>query len=203
MLREPDSHPGLFSQQPTSFLLFLLLFFPPPSRMPKDHFPRARHPALSRPRGHTHTHVSHISHVYPAPPPPPLPRLGLDMGPLVDLRNQKSAFVTTGSDAAAVTLVTGMGLAGWPSGSSPCQSSKEEGGRFRVREVSEHTTLQAPAPTQTSPLDLICFLNATTAFSAAHGNSPYSRKFCSSEICHGMKRHSCKEVSWRFLSRAE
>ena len=94
------------------------------------------------------------------------------MGPLADLRNQESACVTMRSDAVAVALVTGMSLAGWPSGKGPSQSTKEEGRRFRIRRVLGHTTMQVPASMQASPLDLIYFLNTSTAFSAVHSNSP-------------------------------
>lgn len=52
----------------------------------------------------------------------------------------------------------------------------------------EHTTMQAPAHSQASPLGLTCFLHVSTCSLAEQGYSPHSRNF--SGACQGMKRQS-------------
>lgn len=103
--------------------------------------------------------------------------------------------MTMGSVAAAMTSVTGMSLAGaqWERGS--WQSGREEGERFRIRQVLGDATMQAPAHMQASPLDFIYFLNASTAFLAVQGNSPHSRKPYFSGTRHGMKRYKSLQGS--------
>ena len=100
--------------------------------------------------------------------------------------------MTVGS-AAAGTLVTGqsqLGVKQEPSERGSWQCGSAEGESVRVRQVLGHDPTPAPAHMQPSPLDLICFLNASTAFPAGHSNSPHCRKSYSSGTCRGTKRQN-------------
>ena len=191
MLRvKSDFSPGLLFHSPLPLLSF--------SCSPSHSIQVARGPLLPIwsfcPLQHTHTHTHPYSQQLGLFP---LSGLG-PWGPLAYWRNQESAPVTMGPDAVAVALVAGMNPAAWPSGRGPVSPAKKKAGDSGLGGYWD-----TAAPMEASPLDLICFLNASTAFSTAHSHSPHSKKFYPSGTGHGMKIENCKEVRGCFLPQEE
>lgn len=145
---------------------------------------------LRRPPMHTCTHARAQAHARTIPITRVCPPHGAGSH-YADLRNQESACVTTGSAAVAATVVTGKsqrGMKQQPSRRGSWQPGREEGessGSGRCRDRPPHRHLLACG--WPGPQDLICFLNACTAFSAGQRNSPPSRKSYSSGTCQGTK----------------